>query len=926
MSGHGGFSIIGDGNRPQPFELPKVEDLKLGGNKLEALNLETKPAGPEVADTRRDQANRVSAKLDMMLLKAAKSVAKGVDAEVLKATTASLPKTARKAIDKAAAKAETAFKAIGKFSGRQIAAALVKDSKGIFDWNARNPVGKAVKAALDAQAKLSDELLKAINDLPKDAPSAVQSALDEAMFRNDRRASEIQTLVCDFADLAERAGDDPETSKRLDKTLVSLIPAQSIKMHDSEKIANDFRTSLAPLAQRIDKLSTGKERQLSGAEAAAIRRQIDEAANALAKAERDHADKGTPLDPELFGAAKDVLAKFKARLADIKRSVAIEALNNFVAKTFSPPKVPLLLHPKFAPLFKVLFPALGATVEAQRRLHVAALEFVENPTNENREKMDAVATEIANRGDDVKEELKCLASGASANEYDLGELREQQLKFLAEALPDAERYRCNLRLISEFCGVLKSFMANPGPTTSAMMISYGGTKGIATQTVHLAEMRRTVDARNDSQFLTGKTLDAAFEGRLAVTTLVETRLSGLPDEDAAPALDGSNATHSRPLGSGAVNTVYEVSFKNGSTWIFKPEAPGRQALERLNLARGAYTNQLLVAQLNMAAQRTADALGLDDVMTKTSVGAHGGELGMFMEKAPGVEAGNFGQLHHPSDGCLSASQIRNLDNAKYAKVIGGLMRKCNRLEWFDLITGQGDRHGKNYLVDVNSDGTSTVKGIDNDACFGKFMIGPGLFRLQGKQAESFIAKLKDVKKVFAPDAAKGQSRFETDPGISVDKDGAILVDVSKIKSQELLHCLRKATGCHSMCPPDYIDKELYDRLVALEGGKAREDYIAALRLRLAEDQVKVAIQRLDGAIKHAKALNDKKRVLATADWENPAVQRMAAGSPRPLPQYNGTNKAHAAYAGKVSKSVNSAVCLFRRDLLSSVAKPGWFDE
>jgi hypothetical protein len=925
MSGHGGFSIIGGGNRPQPIELPTVGDLKPDVDKLGALNIETKPAEPDVADTRLDQANRVSAKLDALLLKAAKSVAKGVDAEALKTTTAALQKGARKAIDKAAAKAEAAFKEIGKFSGRQIAAALVKDSKGIFDWNGRNPVGKAIRAALDAQAKLSDELAKAINALPKDTPAAVQSALDEAMFRNDRRASEIQALVCDFADKAERAGDDPETPKRLDKTLASLVPAQSIKMHGSEKIASDFRISLASLARRIDNLAAGKERQLSGGEAASIRRQIDEAANALAKAERDHAAKGTPLDPELFGAAKDVLAKFKARLVDIKRSVAIGALNNFVAKTFSPPSVPIL-HPKFAPLFKMLFPALGATVETQRRLRVSALEFVENPAAENREKMDALATQIASLGDDVKQELTCLASGASAQEYDLGEFTDQQLQMLTGDLPEAEQNRCPLRLISEFRGVLKSFMANPEPTTAAMKIAYGGSKGIATQTVHLAEMRRTLDARDASQFLTGKTLDAAFEGMLAVTTLVETRLSGLPDEDADPALDGSNATHSRPLGSGAVNTVYEVGFKDGSTWIFKPEASGRQALEKLNLSKGAYKNQLLVAQLNMAAQRTADALGLDDVMTKTSVGAHGGEFGLFMEKAPGVEADNFGKPRHPSGGCMSASQIRGLDNAQYAKVVGGLMRKCNRLEWFDLITGQGDRHGKNYLVEVNGDGTSTVKGIDNDACFGKFMIGPGLFRLQGKQAEYFINVLKDVKKIFAPNASKGQSRFETDPGIHTDSDGSIWVDVSKIKSQELFHCLRKGTGCHSMCPPDYIDKELYYRLVALEGGKAREDYIAALRLRLSEDQVQVAIQRLDGAIQHAKALNEKNCVVATADWENPDVQRKVAGSPRPLPQYNGTNKAHANYAAKVAKSVKSTVCLFRRDLLRSIAKPGWFEE
>ena len=927
MSGHGRFSVIGGGSRPLPIELPKVEDLKPGGDTLGALNVDgVSKDGPAVADTRLDQANRVSAKLDTMLLKAAKTVVKPVDAKALKATTAGLPRATRKAIDKAAAKAETAFQAISKFSGRQIAAAMAKNGDGCFEWDGRNPAGKAIKAALDALAALSEKLVKAINELPKDAPAAVQAALDEAVLRNDRRASEIQTLFCDFADMAEKAFDDPANVERLGKTLASFLPAQSIKMHDSAKIAADFRVSLAPLARRIDDLAAGKERQLSSGEAASIRRQIDEAANALAKAERDHAAKGAPLDADLFGAAKDILAKFKSRLSDIKRNVAVEALRNFTVKTFSQPPL-AILHPKFAPLFRTLFPALGAVVEAQRRLQAAALAFVDNPTAENKAKMDALAAAIAGVGDKARDELKKLVQGASKDGFDLGELTSQQLYMLSRDLPEDDQDRCTIPLCERFCAALKSYMAVLKPAGGAIKIAYGGLKGIATQTTHLAAMRKTVDDRADAQFLTGKTLDAAFEGRLAVTTLVETRLNGLSDEDADPALDDSNVDSSKALGSGAVNTVYEVRYKDGSTYIFKPEAPGRQALLSLQLSKGAYQDNLLVAQLNMATQRTADAFGLGDVMTKTSVGAHGGRFGLFMEKAPGVEAEMLGKRPQPAPGCLTAGQIRDLDDVQYAKVVGGLMRKANRLEWFDLITGQGDRHGKNYLVEVGKDGSVTLKGIDNDACFGKFMIGPGLFRLQGRQANDFKALLKDANLVYDPGKKAGTSRFDTDPGIKQSEDGTILVDVTKIKSRELFHCLAKATGSHSLRLPDHIDKELYDKLVAMESGKAREDYIADLRARLSEDQVQVAIQRLDGAIRHAKALNDKGCVVSTADWERRDVQRKVAGRPpRPVPPYVGTKKGYVEYAKETQKSIRRTVCLFRRDLLGAIAKPGWFEE
>ena len=478
MSGHGRFSVIGGGNRPLPIELPKVEDLKPGGDTLGALNVDgVSKDGPAVADTRLDQANRVSAKLDTMLLKAAKTVVKPVDAKALKATTAGLPRATRKAIDKAAAKAETAFQTISKFSGRQIAAAMAKNGDGCFEWDGRNPAGKAIKAALDALAALSEKLVKAINELPKDAPAAVQAALDEAVLRNDRRASEIQTLFCDFADMAEKAFDDPANVERLGKTLASFLPAQSMKMHDSAKIAADFRVSLAPLARRIDELATGKERQLSNGEVASIRRQIDEAANALAKAERDHAAKGTPLDADLFGAAKDVLAKFKARLADIKRNVAVEALRNYTIKTFLQPPL-AILHPKFAPLFKMLFPALGAVVETQRRLVDAALAFVDNPTAENKAKMDSLAAAIAGGGDPARDELKKLVGGASKGGYDLGELTSEQLYLLSRELSEEDQDRCTVPLCDAFRAALRSYMAALKQTGRAVKIAYGGLKGI----------------------------------------------------------------------------------------------------------------------------------------------------------------------------------------------------------------------------------------------------------------------------------------------------------------------------------------------------------------------------------------------------------------------------------------------------------------
>jgi len=127
------------------------------------------------------------------------------------------------------------------------------------------------------------------------------------------------------------------------------------------------------------------------------------------------------------------------------------------------------------------------------------------------------------------------------------------------------------------------------------------------------------------------------------------------------------------------------------------------AFEELWLAKGTEKSQM-VAGLNLASQKTAGLLELDDVVVKTSVGSHNGSFGIFMEKAKGGDAESWRLRYKPGafpQGPFSPSQVKALADDDYAKVVGGLMRQSNRLEWFDLITGQGDRHGGNYFVEVD---------------------------------------------------------------------------------------------------------------------------------------------------------------------------------------------------------------------------------
>ena len=936
MSGHGGFSAIGSGMQvPQPLAMPNVEELQPGKDKRGALNVEGHKAEVQIADTRLDQTNRLAANLDAMLLRAAKTASAPVDVKALKDTlvAAGLDKATRKAIEGAAKKAQTSFQAINQFSGRQIAEALTKDEKGHFDWNEASPVGKAIKAALDAQADLSELLYTAQDSLPPNASARARDAVMEAMFQTDRRASELQTLVCDFADMAEKAGNDPAINARLDKTLESLIPSQSLKMHGSEKIAADFRTTLMPLAKRIDDLAAAKERQLSDGEATKIRRQIDEAFNALAKAETTYAAKGMPLDHSLFESARGMLTDLTKRLNGIRREVAMASMRTFIDKTFTAPDLPIL-QDKFKPLVKKLFPALVSAIDTQRLLRKAALEFLEKHNDATVRKMNTLARELASLSSAVENELKSIEKQEYKDQpiFNFAYEKHEAVQNLVNSLSRKDRNACTPEFVKEFCQAMMSFVAdNVEAEFGALKVAYGGIFGASTQTAHLVQMFRNAADHDSSKFLTNKTLAAVFEGRAAVTTVVETRLAGLPDEDADPALDSTNAVSSKPLGSGQVNTVYQVGYKDGSTYIFKPEAPGRQGLEGLQLSKGSYKDTQLVAQLNMSAQKTADAFGLGDVMTKTSVGAHDGQFGLFMEKALGCEAANYGRDNPRTEpGCLNAQQIKELPDAQYGKVVGELMRKTNRLEWFDILTGQGDRHHHNYMVNVPEAGDVTVKAIDNDACFGTFIIAPGVFVLRGEHAAKFAQAVNTVGRKLYPSEVTGRQigRLNHDPGIRQLANGAIVVDTSKMRAPELHFCLKTATGCHVTRAPDYIDEELYDKLVAMKGGEAREKYIADLKARLTQDQVDVAINRLDAAIAHAEKLKEDGRVVSTDDWGKKDVQRMVAGpKPKPLPAVGGRSPNDTIFAKNVQADVNDLQgSLFRRDLLPHIAKPGWFEE
>jgi hypothetical protein len=180
--------------------------------------------------------------------------------------------------------------------------------------------------------------------------------------------------------------------------------------------------------------------------------------------------------------------------------------------------------------------------------------------------------------------------------------------------------------------------------------------------------------------------------------------------------------------------------------------------------------------------------------------------------------------------------------------------------------------------------------------------------------------------------------FLADPGIEFHDDGTATVDTTKFKTPILHYCLLNTIGMHTTAMPDYIDEDLYNHLMALaEPGEKREKYIAELTANLPEGAKNAAVSRLDDAIFYVKTLYYKGHVVSKESWNDHDRQREIAGGVPPNRNNGwyddvvtvGSKKVGASFKGKAyvgSRILHLTEGYFRRNIMSAIAKPGWFDE
>ena len=705
----------------------------------------------------------------------------------------------------------------------------------------------AVKAAIDAQFALSDALSKFNDKLAasRKVDAVLQDQFTELQFQCDRRASEIDSVVFRMADLVQKnigkgKVEDAQTKAILDATFMELMSREAVLMHGTaeafEIISRTMNDKLRPLAEKLDAFAADGSKVLTKDEVKALERDMEKMKNAIASVRANGIDivgdgnvaSKIEVDKSILDEIDKILTQVADQIKDAKSISLKRTVDAFIKElgdSLSPEKAPGAGDIKADDEFMVSYN------DAKNGLLKTLGDFADGKLTQQQ-----FETEIDNH----------------ISTFQTGDFRIVETKL-------------------HLCGVSERVAKDIAKTVNRLHIVKA----------HFKELMRSVAQQrdDDSEFsFASSDVRRLMLGEVGLSNVVEARVRGFKADDVDSATEESNIAGSRPLGGGVGGKTYLLTTKTGSELVFKAELDSRLGLDGMTISFGnAYKDTQKAANLNLATQDTAKALGCADLVVKYSVGSHDGQFGFFMEKAKGYSGGNFATRKPVKGDGVAPTELENIKDAdERAKIKGELAKKLNRLMWLDLIIGQGDRHWENYFVHIDKNTHAvTVNAIDNDASFTVRQIGIQKYALDKDTAAKFLAELKkECNELYGAEAGQKEydARVSKDLGIKANGDGTLTVDLAEAKSPEVKMALNNILGVHGIVIPEEIDKDFYDKLIALkEGTDARRDYIESLRPRLSAETLEATVKRLDSAIKHAEKLFNEGKVYGNAQWKDPKV-------------------------------------------------------
>ena len=783
-------------------------------------------AAVEASAAQPGPAAKMVQQLDVLLVKAAKASTQSLDGKAIKnsllklVTDGALDKDSLKLLGKTADTAAKALKALDKFTGAQLAAAVRSGSgaPGSFaEIDLTTSAGKAVKAAVDAQNALSDMLaqldrqldalerhddeMRAANPDYWGVDRELHNEVVELRLLCDRRATEIDALAFQMHDFAvyqaARGNDaDPNIAAILKAKVDDLLPRQALAMHGTTDalatVSEEISGRLRPLAEKIDAFKRNPNATLAGENFLSLQSDIRTMKAAVADI-REH------------GIQVVGRRTMKAAVADIREhGIQVGGGRMMVAKD--------------------ILKALEQEVAQAEELFKTARHDVKQRMLDN---FISTADTLFRMTDQEESEL----------------LRDNEGH--AETLFDARD-----RFLESLNG-MKNVLLAENPSQDALN-----------------------QAKNNLVTAADNLLNATYDITVPRGQNGESVVKFIGTAQAAHTVVAKLVT----MANSILNSD-RLFTGNEAMSVFKGEMESRTGLSAICAGKGSsYRKSQQTVNLNIASKNAANALGCGSLIVNYKAGTHNGTFGFFMDKAKGRSAhalaGKGGSK--TDEAGLTGKEISNLEAGERRRVKGEVMRQLNRLQWLDIITGQMDRHSDNYFIHVDRQTHNvTVAGIDNDACYSKYRTGVGTFAFDSCRSGQFY---KDLVKVLQNAGVRNPDNearrlLREDPSITRDGDN-ITVNAFKVTSKAVLSALAETTGVKSIAVPDKIDRDFYNHLMELKNNPAaRKAYLDSLRPRMDAGNVASAEARLNDAIDHAERLARENKVVEGDAWGNETTPR-----------------------------------------------------
>lgn len=469
------------------------------------------------------------------------------------AKSAGLPKaTVRKLLSLA----EAAQKCVAKldaFSGRQLAAAMVKNDDGSISWAQGSAAGKALGAAQAAQVKLSSALAGALS---RASDGNTQAALEELMLQCDRRVAEIETLALQMAEIVDKGGDRvlEQADALAGGRISSFTSGEALDKFGRGSALEAMKAELKPLADRLAKYAHDPAHSISEDDLASCTRELDALKAKFSEAAASGkievvGGKTVFCDRSMLEEAAKLLTDAEDKIASMHRDIVRGAMRNLVEKSF-----PFLNNEIFQERFenelsKVMSSGdkadgLAHFVKLMNVLRSTARAYVESPTPENKAKLENAAEVLMNL--DREDAIDCLDQSfikwAVPGKNASPEFKEALAKFKAETSGENGK-----RMLNDMAALVKRAYT-----------------GLDVAVAHLVELAGKLAAGPGNKVYVSSWVLGAFRGGCTVSSIVEARAHGYSDSDIDPRIDDSNVASYGILRTG----LKTFKFPKGSSAHF----------------------------------------------------------------------------------------------------------------------------------------------------------------------------------------------------------------------------------------------------------------------------------------------------------------------------------------------------------------------